>query len=138
MTSPSVTSPSTAHVHANSTLANLYTGVPLMRGSLLASVDGRVLAADLDEDRQNAAAAVIASGFALGSKLGELLGPANVSEMTVRTDDGLVSLYAVGSRAVLAAMAMPDANLGLLHIRARLACTSLEPLVPALLGETSS
>lgn len=131
MTTTEPTSP--AQVNASSSLANLYATVPLMRGSVLASVDGRVLAAEFDETRQDATAAVVASSFALGGKLAEILGTSGVDEMTVRTQDGFVSLYAVGDRAVLAAMAMPEANLGLLNIRAREASEALAPLVPALM-----
>ncbi len=132
------TEPATAQVDASSALANLYATVPLMRGSLLASVDGRVLAAEFDETRQDAIAAVVASGFALGGKLAEVIGKNAVEEMTVRTNDGFVSLYSVGDRAVLAAMAMPDANIGLLNLYARKTAATLSSLVPALLEGSST
>lgn len=132
------TEPATAQVDASSALANLYATVPLMRGSLLASVDGRVLAAEFDETRQDAIAAVVASGFALGGKLAEVIGKNAVEEMIVRTNDGFVSLYSVGDRAVLAAMAMPDANIGLLNLYARKTAETLSGLVPALLEGSST
>ena len=127
-----------AQLDASTTLANLYASVPLMRGSLVASVDGRVLAAELDETRQDAIAAVVASGFALGGKLAEVIGKSGVDEMTVHTDDGAISLYSVGDRAVLATMAMPDANLGLLNLHARKAAETLSILIPALLEGSSA
>lgn len=133
------TEPTTnAQVDASSALANLYASVPLMRGSLLASVDGRVLTAEFDQSRTDSIAAVVASGFALGSKLGEVIGNTDVDEMTVRTADGFVSLYSVGDRAVLAVMAMPGANLGLVNIRARETAGTLKSLVPALLESSST
>ena len=128
----------TALVDANTALANLYSSVPLMRGSVLASVDGRVLAAEFDDSRKDAIAAVVASGFALGGKLGEIIGSNGVEEMTVRTADGFVCLFSVGDRAVLAAMAMPDANVGLLNLRAREAAESLSGLVPDLLEDAAT
>lgn len=128
---------STQYAQASTMLANLYTTIPLMRGSLVASVDGRVLVADLDESRQGATAAVVASSFALGAKLAEVIGNSGVGEMTVQTDDGYVCLYAAGDRAVLATLAMPNANLGLLNIRSREAAASLAELVPALVQGTS-
>ena len=109
-----------------------------MRGSLVASVDGRVLVADLDESRQGATAAVVASSFALGAKLAEVIGTSGVEEMTVQTDDGYICLYAVGERAVLATLAMPDANLGLLNLRSRETAVSLAADVSVLLERTSS
>ncbi len=129
---------STEYAQASSALADLYTAIPLMRGSLVASVDGRVLVADLDESRQGATAAVVASSFALGAKLAEVIGTSGVEEMTVQTDDGYICLYAVGERAVLATLAMPDANLGLLNLRSRETAVSLAADVSVLLERTSS
>lgn len=127
---------STQYAQATTTLANLYTAIPLLRGSLVASVDGRVLVADLDESRQGAAAAVVASGFALGGKLGEVIGTTTIEEMTVRTNEGFVCLFAVGERAVLATLTMPDANLGLVNMRSREAADHLAEIVPALIQGT--
>lgn len=127
----------TTRILASSTLANLYTGVPLMRGSLVASVDGRVLAADFEESRQDSAAAVVASSFALATKLAEVIGTSDVDEMTVHTPNGFISLFSVGKLAVLATMTMPDSNLGLLTIRARQTATTLEPLIGTLLTGVS-
>ena len=121
--------------HAETTLANLYTSVPLLRGSLVASVDGRVLIADLDEERQGSTAAVVASSFALGGKLAEVIGTSSVNEMTVSTADGTVSLYSIGDRAVLAVLTMPDANLGMLHIQARATTEKLKPHIPQLIAQ---
>ena len=138
MTATDATNTANTEIDAHTALANLYAGVPLLRGSLVASVDGRVLIADLDESRQGSTAAVVASSFALGAKLADVIGSADVDEMTVTTNDGTVSLYSIGERGVLAVMTMPDANLGLLHIHAREATDSLESLMPALIAGKKS
>lgn len=134
MTATDATNTANTEIDAHTALANLYAGVPLLRGSLVASVDGRALIADLDESRQGSTAAVVASSFALGSKLAEVIGSSDVAEMTVTTDDGTVSLYSIGDRGVLAVMTMPGANLGLLHIRARQTTDALAPLMPDLIA----
>ena len=78
---------------------------------------------------------MIASGFALGGKLAEVIGKSPVAEMTVSTNDGTVSLYAIGYLGVPAVMTMPDTNLGMLHIQARAAAETLAPLIPDLVAQ---
>jgi len=122
---------------SSSVLAELYASLPLTRGLIVVSADGRVLTAELEEAKQGAIAAVVASSFALGAKLAQTVGDSPVDEMTVRTPDGIVSLYAVGHRAALAVMSMPDANVALVHLRSREAAEQLAPLVEPLLAARS-
>lgn len=128
----------TALERAESILADVRVSIPTLRGSMIASLDGRPLAVDLDREGIGAAAAVIASSFALGIKLAELNDSKVVEEVVVKTDDGYIALFAAGHHGVLGLLTLPGVNLGLLNLRARQAARQLKPLVPNLIAETSS
>lgn len=120
---------------AESVLATLYTSTPLLRGSVVASLDGRALASDLEVEGINSIAAVIASSFALGGRLSAVLGSEIVDETIVKCEGGYFALYAAGPNAILGVMTMPETNLGLLNLQARVACNALQPLVGPLLAD---
>ncbi len=117
---------------AEGALATLFSALPEVTGSLLASVDGRPLASDLPADTQRAVAAIVASSFALGGKLAELGGAKNADELVVRSANGHVAVYAVGRAGALVVLTKTNVNLGLLHLKSRDAIAELEPLVQAL------
>lgn len=104
---------------AENALAELFVSMPLVTGSVVASTDGHVIAADLDEERQKPTAAMVASAFALGGRLAELNGSSGADELTVRSSRGFVVILAVGSGAALVILAQSGVNLGLLNIKAR-------------------
>ncbi len=118
---------------AESILADLFMAVPLITGSLLTSVDGRPLVADLAEERRGPVAAVVASSFALGSKLAELGGATEAEELVVRSKHGYTVVYAVGQQSALVVITMANINLGMLHLKARDAIAALAPLEARLL-----
>ncbi len=128
------TSDQTAFDQAENVLADLFTSIPMITGSLLTSVDGRPIVADLDEARQKPVAAVVASSFALGSKLAQLGGATDADELVVRSSNGYVVIYAVGQQCALVVLTMSNINLGLLHLKARNAIAVLTPLEKSLLG----
>lgn len=123
---------------AESVLANLYANTPLLRGSVVASPDGLALTSDLEVEGINAIAAVIASSFALGGRLGAVLGSEIVEETIVKCEGGYFALYAAGPTAILGVMTMPETNLGLLNLQARNACAALAPLVDDLMAGSNN
>ena len=119
---------------AESVLANLYANTPLLRGSVVASPDGLALVSDLEVEGINSIAAVIASSFALGGRLGAVLGSEVVEETVVKCEGGYFALYAAGETGILGVMTMPNTNLGLLNLQARQACAALAPLIDDLVS----
>lgn len=101
-------------------LDGLRTGMPEVRGVLIATVDGlsvaRSFADDMDHQR---VAAMSATAVGLGKRIAETLGAGEFTETSVSGRDGNAYLYAVGSTGVLAVITRSDTNVGLLHIEAR-------------------
>lgn len=100
-------------------LAALVTTVRGVRGALLASVDGRPLAASLSEHDVGSTAAIIASSRGLGERLADLVGSGTMQEIVVRSSTGYVVIYAAGERGVLTVLTDSSVNLAMLHLRAR-------------------
>ncbi len=105
---------------AQETLAEFVYSMNDVTGALLASLDGRPIVSDLAQHQgENQVAAIVASSFGLGQRMVELLGPSRVDEIVVRSESGLVIVYAAGNEGALVVLTRPSVNLGLLHLRAR-------------------
>ena len=100
-------------------LRSLAESMPGVRGALVASVDGRPIAAALPEHEANSTAAIVAASLGLGSRLADLTGEGPLQEIVVRSGAGYVVIYAVGDRGVLTVLTTASVNLALLHLRAR-------------------
>lgn len=94
-------------------------------GMMLAGSDGRPVAHVLEPDQANAAAAVGAASLSLGQRLADLVGPGRLSELTVRSPDGYVLLYAVGERHVLMVLTVASANIARINLACRDLCREL-------------
>lgn len=115
-------------------LRRLRARVPHLTGSLVASVDGLVLAQDTQDPRTSQAsqasqaardiepegvAALTAAALSVALRLAEATGQGAFRELVLRGEDGYVATYAAGPTAVLTVLAAPRANVGRLHLEAR-------------------
>ncbi len=98
-------------------------------GSLVASLDGRPLAADFPNEERRQAAAIVASSVGLGERLAELTGRGQLHEIVVRSTSGYVVIYAVGPVGALIVLATPTSNLAMLHHKVRTVLASLEDAI---------
>jgi predicted regulator of Ras-like GTPase activity (Roadblock/LC7/MglB family) len=96
-------------------LRDLQAGTPDIEASAIVSVDGLIVASALpgtvEEDRVSAMSAAMLS---LGERIASELERGSVNQVYVRGDNGYVILMAVGSEAVLTALARKGARLGLI------------------------
>ena len=103
----------------NPLLNSIATRSPGAYSALLCGNDGRVIAHVGAQPMVEAMAAITASSTQLGHRLAEVLGPADLEELTVRSGDGYVIMYAVGPHCVLTVLAGPEANLALTNLVVR-------------------
>jgi predicted regulator of Ras-like GTPase activity (Roadblock/LC7/MglB family) len=98
--------------------------------SAVVSVDGLTMASalpsDVEEDR---VAAMSAAMLSLGERIASELGRGVLDEVYIRGEEGFVLLTAVGSEAVLTALAREGAKLGMIFLEMRRAAEDLEKLV---------
>lgn len=95
--------------------------LPELRGVIVASTDGLAIAhsfvsSSIDPHR---VAAMAATALGLGKRISSTLGTGTFTETSVAGADGLILIYASGSKGVLALIAPSHANLGLVHLEAR-------------------
>ena len=98
--------------------------------SAVISVDGlamaSVLPTNVEEDR---VAAMSAAMLSLGERIASELGRGDLNEVYIRGEEGFVLLTAIGTEAVLTALARKEAKLGLIFLEMRRATEDLEKLV---------
>ncbi|NDU73233.1 hypothetical protein GWI34_11390 [Actinomadura sp. DSM 109109] len=101
-------------------LRSLRARVPRLDGSLVASVDGLLIAHDLAGSVEPAGmAAVTATGLSLAHRIAQTAHGGAFHEVVIRGVDGYVVIYAAGPTASLTVLAGPDVNVGRLHLESR-------------------
>lgn len=105
---------------------NLRASIPDLKGVLIASTDGLPIAdslpAGMDSGR---VAAMTATAVGLGRRISETLSSGTLSETSVTAKDGQIFIYSAGPKGVLAVLAPPATNVGLIHLEARAAAKEI-------------
>ena len=111
-------------------LRQMQTASPDIEASAVVSVDGLIIASalpnEVEEDRVSAMSAAMLS---LGERISTELGRGSLEQVYIKGGDGFVILTAIGSEAVLTALAGPHAKLGLVFLEMRRAAEDLERAV---------
>ncbi|MER7670033.1 roadblock/LC7 domain-containing protein [Kitasatospora sp. NPDC058162] len=93
--------------------------VPHLAGGLVASVDGLLVAHDTHGTEPSGLAAMTAASLSLAQRLADTTGQGEFRESVVRGEHGYVATYAAGGSCVLTLLALPEVNVGRLHLEAR-------------------
>ncbi|MEU9130030.1 roadblock/LC7 domain-containing protein [Kitasatospora sp. NPDC048540] len=114
-------------------LRGLRARVPHLTGSLVATIDGLVVAHDTTDLEPSGVAALTAAALGIGARLAEATGQGGFRELLTRGDSGYTATYAAGAFVVLTLLAGPDANIGRLHLEARRAGGRIAAITDAAL-----
>ncbi|WP_239133145.1 roadblock/LC7 domain-containing protein [Paractinoplanes durhamensis] len=91
-----------------------------VRGCVIAGVDGLLI---LNEPtigvEPHDVAALAAGAYGLSRTTGGVLGQGSFSEVTIRSQNGYLAVYAVGELALLAVIGDSGSNIARLHLEAR-------------------
>ena len=113
-----------------SRLRTMQAAAPDIEASAIVSVDGLIMAsalpADVEEDRVSAMSAAMLS---LGERIASELGRGGLEQVYIKGNAGFIVLTAVGTEAVLTALARQEAKLGLIFLEMRRAAEDLVKLV---------
>ena len=111
-------------------LREMQNATPEIEASAVVSVDGLTIASALpsnvEEDRVSAMSAAMLS---LGERIATELNRGMLDEVYIHGDDGYVILSAIGTEAVLTALAREKAKLGLVFLEMRRAAEDLSKLI---------
>jgi predicted regulator of Ras-like GTPase activity (Roadblock/LC7/MglB family) len=92
--------------------------VPGVSGSLVASLDGLLVADDTTGITPEGVAALAAAGHGVGQRMAVAASHGDLQATTISGASGLVATYPAGTRALLTVLATPAVNLNLLHLEA--------------------
>ena len=110
-------------------LETLRNSIPELKGVLLASNEGLPVAHSLTNGGDpNRVAAMAAAATSLGRRISDSMSAGQLSEVTVRAEEGMLFCYAAGPKAVLAVMGPMGTNSGLIHLEARAAAKEISEL----------
>ncbi|MEW6028399.1 MAG: roadblock/LC7 domain-containing protein [Chloroflexota bacterium] len=111
-------------------LRAMQAAAPDIEASAIVSVDGLIMASALqqgaEEDRVSAMSAAMLS---LGERIAGELGRGGLEQVYIKGDNGFIVLIAVGTEAVLTALARHEGKLGLVFLEMRRAAEDLTKLV---------
>ena len=111
-------------------LREMQNATPEIEASAVVSVDGLTIASALpsnvEEDRVSAMSAAMLS---LGERIAVELNRGMLDQVYIHGDDGYVILSAIGTEAVLTALAREKAKLGLVFLEMRRAADDLSQLI---------
>ncbi|WP_327090048.1 roadblock/LC7 domain-containing protein [Nonomuraea sp. NBC_01738] len=98
---------------------------PDISGSVACTVDGLPIATDLAHERGDQTAALSAALLSLSRRMADIAGKGVLEETLVSASAGFAALYPAGPTIVLAVMAEPGTNLGLLRLEGRKTAAAL-------------
>jgi uncharacterized protein len=103
--------------------------VPDVAGSVLAGVDGMLIASDLHRVEPDTIAAMAAASTGIARRFVEAVGVGAFRETVIQADGGLLASYTAGAAALLTVVAYRQTNLARLHLAARAAALRIGVIV---------
>jgi predicted regulator of Ras-like GTPase activity (Roadblock/LC7/MglB family) len=100
-------------------LRRLRQAAPDVRGCLLASTDGLLIAEDSPTELADGVAALSAACLGVSQRIADTVGQQEFKEVVISSTGGYVAMYMVGGDAVLLMLATAGANVGRLNHEAR-------------------
>jgi uncharacterized protein len=100
-------------------LGHLRSRLPELSGSVLASLDGMVLAHDAHDIEPDSIAALAAAHLALAGRFANAVNQGELRESVVECARGYITTYTAGPHALLTVVTARDANLAMVHHEAR-------------------
>ena len=83
------------------TLNNLKANVLGIQKAIVGSSDGLILASTSQEESDERMSAMCASLLSIGRRTSETMGKPGLNDVTVRTSEGYITIFAIGREAVL-------------------------------------
>lgn len=101
-------------------IETLRSSIPELKGVLLASNEGLPIAHSLSNGSDpNRVAAMAAAASSLGRRISDSLSTGTLSEVSIRSEEGVLFIYSAGPKAVLCVIGPQGSNAGLIHLEAR-------------------
>lgn len=103
----------------NDVLSTLEDAIPSVIGTIVASGDGFVVTETLNGKEAEEIAAMVATTKSVSERMSATLSAGGVEETSIRSEDRSIFLYRASENGILAVIAESEANIGMIHLRAR-------------------
>jgi len=103
----------------DSVLKGLENAIPSVVGTIVASGDGFVVTDTLTGTEAEEVAAMVATTTSVSERMSSTLSAGSVSETSIKGEDRSIFLYRASEQGILAVIAEGEANIGMIHLRAR-------------------
>lgn len=100
-------------------LKALESAIPSVIGTIVASGDGFVVTDTLSGTDAEEVAAMVATTTSVSERMSSILSAGGVSETSIKGEERSIFLYRASEQAILAVIAEGEANIGMIHLRAR-------------------
>lgn len=100
--------------------------VPSVIGTLVASGDGFVVTDTLGGTEAEEIAAMVATTTSVSERMSATLSAGTVEETSIKGAERSIFLYRASGEGILAVIAEGEANLGMIHLRAREAARAIQ------------
>jgi predicted regulator of Ras-like GTPase activity (Roadblock/LC7/MglB family) len=100
-------------------LDTLENAIPSVIGTIVASGDGFVITDTLNGTEAEEVAAMVATTTSVSERMSSTFSAGGVKETSIRSEDRSIFLYRASKEGILAVIAEDDANVGMIHLRAR-------------------
>lgn len=98
---------------------DLYSDVPEVQASVIATLDGLPVVADIKSSSFNPdkISALVATAISVAKRTGQAIGLGELTDLSMTTADGKIFLYLIGKSAVLAVITPKNISLGMLMMK---------------------
>lgn len=110
----------------NEILTALEDAIPSVIGTIVASGDGFVVSDTLGGAEAEEVAAMVATTTSVSERMSATLSAGTVEETSIKGAERSIFLYRASGKSILAVIASGEANLGMIHIRAREAARAIQ------------
>jgi|GEM_PF-768045 len=101
-------------------LARLQSNIQGIKNVMVSTSDGLLLASTSFSDEAERTAAMSASLISISRRASEAMGKPKLNDVTIRTEDGYITLFAVGREAVLVISTTSEQkNLGMIYLEGK-------------------
>lgn len=111
-------------------LSRLTANVSGIQKAVVGSSDGLILASTSMSESDERMSAMCASLLSIGRRTSQTMDKPDLNDITIRTNEGYITLFAVGSEAVLVvATSAEQKNLGMLYLEGKQATAAMSKIL---------
>lgn len=120
----------TAGEQLNGILNRVQNSIPGIKSTMVASSDGLLLASTTYSEENERTSAMSASLLSISRRAAEAMGKPTLNDITVRAEEGYITMFSVGREAVLViSTSSEQKNLGMIYLEGKGAAKEISEIL---------